>query len=249
MDWIIFNNRLQCVFINYELYRNGSVYWQFNCTIKLVFVIPIFCYKFFCPVFTSIFIGTDYSDGTIRNRLIVGHTRKNIYLANFISICSVNIVITLIASAVIILLGIFMFGWYIVNPMLFTVYYLSGIMMIIAFASFFTSVSMIIHSKTISAVTCIIAFLISCIVEGIVQRLVFCHYNGEQISDVFSNLSEDMVSQPLLEFLYDFIPTGQCFQITRDIALHPLKLPIYSAVFTIITVVCGVLAFNQKDIK
>lgn len=47
---------------------------------------PFSALSFFCPIFCSMFIGTEYSDGTIRNRLIVGHTRKSIYLSNFLQL-------------------------------------------------------------------------------------------------------------------------------------------------------------------
>ena len=53
------------------------------------------CFLDFAPfmglvaaILTSMFIGSEYSDGTIRNKLVVGHSRMRIYLANFI-VCSV----------------------------------------------------------------------------------------------------------------------------------------------------------------
>lgn len=210
---------------------------------------PFSIISFFCPIFSSIFIGTEYSDGTMRNRLIVGHTRRNIYLANFITVCLVNIIIVSISSVIVMLLGALLLGWHMINPMLFLLHYISGIMMVVSFAGFFTLVAMVIHNKTISTVTSIITFLMSYMIVGVIRRLVFAFYNGESISDVFYGLSNDMISQPVLEFFYDFIPMGQCLQITSDTVFHPFRLPVYSALFTVMTMICGVLIFGKKDMK
>lgn len=48
----------------------------------------IFSYAMFVPILLSalaaLFIGSEYSDGTMRNKLIVGHRRSNIYMADLI---------------------------------------------------------------------------------------------------------------------------------------------------------------------
>ena len=121
--------------------------------------------------------------------------------------------------------------------------------MLIAFAGFFTLLAMIIHNKTTATVACIIIFLLSYIAAGVIRRLVFSFYSGESISDVFSVLSNDMISQPVLEFFYDFIPMGQCLQITSNSVFHPFRLPLYSLLFAAITVICGILAFGKRDVK
>ena len=39
-------------------------------------------------IFTAFFIGTDYSDGTIRNKLIVGNSRAAVWFSNLIVCCA-----------------------------------------------------------------------------------------------------------------------------------------------------------------
>lgn len=45
------------------------------------FYLPIMFLPAIIAIFSCFFIGTDYSDGTIRNKLIVGHSRSSIYLS------------------------------------------------------------------------------------------------------------------------------------------------------------------------
>ena len=40
---------------------------------------------FVTALFVSFFLSAEYSDGTIRNKLMVGHKRKEIYLVNFVT--------------------------------------------------------------------------------------------------------------------------------------------------------------------
>ncbi len=64
------------------------------------------CISFFAvAVFIGIFVGTEYSDGTIRNKLVVGHTRTTIYLSKFIVCVCADILMCLLNIAVILILG------------------------------------------------------------------------------------------------------------------------------------------------
>ena len=52
------------------------------CAVLIAIVMAVFC---------SMFIGTEYSDGTIRNKIIVGQKRSAVYLANAVTSSMVSI--------------------------------------------------------------------------------------------------------------------------------------------------------------
>lgn len=45
--------------------------------------------------FISLFIGTDYSDGTMRSKLVIGHTRYGIYLSGLITCTAAGLLMCL----------------------------------------------------------------------------------------------------------------------------------------------------------
>ncbi|MDE5570029.1 MAG: hypothetical protein K2I82_05185, partial [Ruminococcus sp.] len=53
-------------------------------TVDGIAFVGIWYLLFAIPVFVGIFLGTEYSDGTIRNKMVVGHKRSDIYFANLI---------------------------------------------------------------------------------------------------------------------------------------------------------------------
>ena len=45
--------------------------------------------------FCSLFVGAEYSDGVIRNKIAVGHSRANLYLANLVTCSAAGILVCL----------------------------------------------------------------------------------------------------------------------------------------------------------
>lgn len=205
---------------------------------------PFSVLSFFCPIFCSMFIGTEYSDGTIRNRLIVGHTRKSIYLSNFFTVSFACVIITIIASLVVTIFYVIFFGWNISNPMTFILYYFCGLLMLIAMSGLFSLIAMLISNKSSSLLVCIMICLSSFVLENIVKTWIF---NGFD-EGIFPK-AKIFHSQFISELLYDVIPMGQCLQITGEMVFHPFRLPLYSLLFIIITLVCGIWFFEKKDLK
>ncbi len=197
----------------------------------------------FCSVFCGMFLGTEYSDGTMRNKLMVGHTRKEIYCANLLTVFLANIFVYLAGCLVTVVMGTAMFGWNLADPMWFAFRMFSGILMLGAYAGIFTLLSMLIDSKAVSATVCMVLYALFFIGISFLQTAVFSYYGTVPWNHV-----PDKSIQPLLELLYDFLPSGQERQIL-GILLHPYRLPAYSAICIALTTVCGMAVFTKKDLK
>ena len=110
-------------------------------------------------VFCSLFTGTEFSSGTIRNKLIVGQTRRDVYLSDLI-VCLLS---TLCMTAAF-LLSYCSFGLALLLPPQLPwkgigIYLCISLFTITAYVSIFHMLSMLVSKKTISAVTCLLLFI------------------------------------------------------------------------------------------
>ena len=218
----------------------------------IVVVLSIFC---------SLFLGTEYSDGTIRNKMIAGQKRTVIYLANLftcilagILMCGVCLVVGLCAGLP--LLGSFQNEWNVLLPFILCIFFLS-----MAFSSLFTFIAMTCKSKASSAVICILTAFILIFAATYIQAQLSEPeiYDSYIYMDETGNIvTEEAEPNPnyirgtkreIYKFLNDFLPGGQSFQIAQMSTKHPYLLLLYSGILIITTTGTGILIFRQKDLN
>lgn len=221
----------------------------FACALFIGIVMAVFC---------SLFIGTEYSDGTIRNKVVIGQKRTSIYLSNLIICAIVSIVMCAAFLIAYICVGIPLLGIFemdIKSVLLFT---LSLFVLAIAFASIFTLISMLNHNKAITAVVCILlAFLLLFIGVQLNKMLnepetnmgLIMTENGQEYQEIPNpNYLEDG-KREVVQFLYDFVPGGQALQCVSLETNNIAVLPVYSLIIIILTTGIGMFFFRKKELK
>ena len=208
-------------------------------------------------VYVSLFLGTEYSDGTIRNKLVVGHTRRDIYLSHLFT----NIVgglSMLLASLLGGLVGIPFLGTWKMGKMV-LVFLLISVLFIISYVAIFTLIGMLCSNKAISAVLTILLFLgLMCFAMYLYSRLsepemingLIITQEGMQMGDPSPNPRYlTGIKREIYQFVIDFLPTGQCGQMRELNVLHPVRMMVSSIVIAIVTTLGGIFAFERKDLK
>lgn len=210
-------------------------------------------------LFGSLFVGTEYSDGTIRNKLIVGHSRTEIYLANLIINIGAALFLCLcflipVTAIGIPLLGAWKTGAHIILWMLFGTLFLAA-----AYSAVFTMFSMIGGSKAAvltASIICMIAlFLAAVVVEAKLDAPEYITgYSMSQEGGM------ELRSEPNPKYLtdeerafyqvvYDILPTGQSIQYSIMTAIHLWQMPLYSVMISVAATGAGIAIFRRKDIK
>lgn len=190
----------------------------------------------FSSVFCSLFIGTEYSDGTIRNKVIMGYNRQNIYCANLIVCIAANLIMCL-AHILTSMVGITMGVTASVTDTLIGL--LCSFVMVCSISSLFVMISMLSKRKTIAAVICIVlAFLLLFYAYEIRTELYLARFDGE-INFFY-------------EFLYAFLPGCQVLQLALDpevvLETNPIIILLCSCALFVITSGVGLYLFKQKDL-
>ncbi len=209
-------------------------------------------------IFTSLFLGVEYSDGAIRNKISIGHKRKNIYLSNLIIVTITSLFSYILFMIVIAIIGMPLFGG-ITMSMLALLKLIGCIfVMILAYSSIFTFLAMIISNKTISAVTSIMLAFVLMMVALVCLRIIDTQEYIQSGSLVNGEMKFEEVKNPkypseekkkVCQTLLDINPAGQMFELAGRAAPNLKVLPLYSlgevAIFTGI----GLVLFKKKELK
>lgn len=216
----------------------------------------------FTAVWAALFLGTEYSDGTVRNKLICGHSRTAVYLSSLV-ICFVSSLLVCLASVLVTFaVGIPLFGLPQSPLPAIVVTYGYGILMTAALSGLFTLLAMLITSKPLSSVVCTIGiFTLFFLTTMIINRLDA----PEMITGIYelsvdgSVIPQEPVPNPrylsgtartVHEFLRDLLPTGISMQLGMTGSLqHPLQSCLLALLVTAGTTAGGILAFHKKDLK
>lgn len=213
----------------------------------------------FCAVFTSLFIGVEYSDGTIRNKLIVGHTRIQVYFANLLT-CFTATLLMMSAWLLGALTAIPVLGTWKMGASGLFLYLLLSILLAAANTAIFTLISMLCGNKATAAVVCILLAFILLLCGSTV-------YNRLQAPEMTNNLiitAEEGVSftepepnpayvsgtaRTVYEWILDLLPSGQGIQLSDLAVARPLRMLLLSVFLTAAVTAAGVFLFLKKDLK
>ncbi|MDE6751782.1 MAG: ABC transporter permease [Eubacterium sp.] len=210
-------------------------------------------------VFIALYIGKEYSDKAMRNKLIVGHKRENIYLANFITCFFGSLIIFSMIPLGNCCVGIPLVGGWKGEISTLITYILISVCFTAAIVSVLTLFCMLCSKHAVSAVLAItIAFLLMLIASIIYNALsapeltseMIMTPDGIEVGDPMPNpVYVSGTQRTVYEFLMQFLPTGQGILAANREITHPVLNIIYSVGITVIVNLCGIFAFKKKDLK
>ncbi|MGN0205564.1 MAG: ABC transporter permease [Coprococcus sp.] len=212
----------------------------------------------FDAIFISMFLGTEYADGTMRNKLIVGHTRRHIYLTNFI-VCFTAGLCFIAAWLLGEIPGFFLIGPLEMGIPGFLVYLLVAAGFTAALSAIFTFVGTMTDNKALTVVLTLTVWLgILLASSALYDRLcepemesgVMLTANGMEIQDPTPNpMYLSGTKRTVCECLLEFLPTGQTILMSDTAIEHPLRQSLFSITITAGTTLAGFAAFHKKNIR
>lgn len=214
----------------------------------------------FAAIFTALYLGTEYSDGTLRNKLMVGRTRTEIYFSDLLSVILGSLIICAAERIGTLCIGLFTGGrlGMPADKLLFDT--LIFVLALAAFCAVNTVIGTLIASRSsIVVVTFVMLFASALAASLIWSRLREPEYvpswmftaNGvEQTESAERNPRYlDGAEREVYTFINNVLPTGQAIQLETEDIQNEAALPLYSFCVIALSSAVGAAVFSGKDIK
>lgn len=215
---------------------------------------------FACALCNVLRIGTEFDHHTIRNKLIVGHTRAEVYFSEYMTslLASEILLLAMLLPAGIagyLFFEAFLFSWTQLLGMI-----LCAVLLTAVFSAITVSISMNVHNRT-GALVATMLFLLALLffASYCANRLdadptTFSHIiytaDGVEYGDLIENPAYvDGVQRTIYEWLTDALPTGQAVQLASLKCTRIARWPLLSVVVLLISTFAGYLPFRKRDIR
>lgn len=208
----------------------------------------------------SLIVGTEYSDGTIRNKLVSGHTRAEIYFSILLTNILASVAVIIIHGIISYGIGYFLFGTFHIPAAQVMIALICAAFANLVFTTLFVTIALNCSTKSVTAVISLLSSLAIAFAASFAgNRLlepemtydgVIITQNGIQYGDMIQNPNYVTgFMRNVYEFIYNLLPSGQIMQIYSLEFTHWKHWLVLSVLlFTIITLI-GYKLFAKKDIK
>lgn len=225
---------------------------------------PYFSQFIYNPVifsaFIPLFVGTEYSDGTIRNKLSTGHSRLAVYGAN---LCvSIAMAVGFVLVQIVVCLGI---GMQVFEPFRLPLDQvvtgaITACLTAAAAAAMYTAMAMNIQNKAFSVIT---AVALSFGVMLLVSLIAGVLYAPEMVYEYTQKTATGLTYGPLVpnpgyirgaarrvaEWVNDILPQGQLYSVYSYDFARCHRWPALSGAVLAVSTAVGYGIFRKKDIK
>ncbi|MDL2258177.1 ABC transporter permease [Eubacteriales bacterium OttesenSCG-928-K08] len=246
---VVVNQYYSCLKYGFEIKLDGFV-------LGFTIIVPVLA-----AVFCSLFLGTEYSDGTMRNKLMIGHSRAVIYLSSLIISITATLLMCLAFLLGVCAVGIPLLGGLTTPLPHFFIMLLGSVVLVCAVCAILTVICMLISNKAIIAIVsilCMVGLLLLAIsIDSRLQEPEF-YSNVVFTENGTVHPPDELIPNPayltgakraVYEYAYDILPTGQALQYSRMSAEHLWQMPLYSLAILFLSTWLGVFFFKRKDLR
>ena len=213
-------------------------------------------------IFISLFLGTEYSDGAIRNKISVGHKRAHIYCSNLLVTAAASLYSYLLWIVEVVVVGIPMYGG--ITMPLSSLFLTLGVIFVAVFAynAIYTMIAMTVSGKAVAAVVSImLAFGLIMLALTWFDRLDEPQFLEEiSVNEATDEVTITQTQEPnpsylsgtkreIYETLLNINPAGQMYQLAGRAAPDHAMLVCYSLGLVAMFTAVGIVLFDKKDIK
>lgn len=216
---------------------------DYTVPLSRVIFLPMSFFGMVVAALVSLFVGEDFSDGFIRNKIIAGCSRSAIFASNLIVSCLACMIIYLICTLFTAAVGSLLFEID-VSVSRFLQHLALGVGMCLSYGCIYCSITMVCGNKTTAAILCMaLAF----------SLLVIClHTNQVMVQPEYKNgmpnpAYVDGFAKTVYGLLHDLNPTGQAAQLSAMVVFKPIRC-IVCDLSWILAAGVGCIAFNRKNI-